>query len=337
MRTQVIKSFEQLNTIVSKERFKEYLKKETIDKKSFLAKHKIFIGKNYVGHYKSELGKVEFDDLKNPFANESLMVTLLGETSDLKNGEEVKVTIELSSQETKSLSIDDFLVCKRFMNHREQLDSLPVMSRSAFEKECQQKIEINRKSRNKKKFLNKGEKNIYEFVNNYESHWQGRLKYEYIADYIPKKSGKIDSFSDKILQLKRGDDSAIQYFAELLVTYLPENQYLCVIPSSKRNGINSLELAVILKEKEQHWHIISCLKRIQDKGSYANGQAQRTLKLQYETVQCVRQEEFKGKKVILLDDIITTGKTMYACKTILKQNGVRDIRCVVLGRTVHNG
>ncbi len=52
-----------------------------------------------------------------------------------------------------------------------------------------------------------------------------------------------------------------------------------------------------------------------------------------------RPERVKGKSIILVDDIITTGATMGECGRVLKEAGVRRIIGVVLatGRRVENG
>ena len=40
-----------------------------------------------------------------------------------------------------------------------------------------------------------------------------------------------------------------------------------------------------------------------------------------------------GKKVILLDDVVTSGKTMRSCKSELLRLGVTKVKCIALGRT----
>lgn len=43
-------------------------------------------------------------------------------------------------------------------------------------------------------------------------------------------------------------------------------------------------------------------------------------------------EKIKDKKILLVDDIITTGTTLSICATILKQAGAKEIRALVIAR-----
>jgi len=48
----------------------------------------------------------------------------------------------------------------------------------------------------------------------------------------------------------------------------------------------------------------------------------------------VRGNRFEGKKVILLDDVATTGNTLNECSKVLKKAGATEIRCLVFARAV---
>ncbi|MBW1689544.1 MAG: ComF family protein [Deltaproteobacteria bacterium] len=43
---------------------------------------------------------------------------------------------------------------------------------------------------------------------------------------------------------------------------------------------------------------------------------------------------FKGKKVLLVDDVLTTGYTLQECARTLKKFGAREVACITLARTV---
>jgi ComF family protein len=44
-----------------------------------------------------------------------------------------------------------------------------------------------------------------------------------------------------------------------------------------------------------------------------------------------------GKKIILLDDVFTTGATVSECSSILLQNGAQNVKVLVAGRDYNNG
>ncbi len=45
----------------------------------------------------------------------------------------------------------------------------------------------------------------------------------------------------------------------------------------------------------------------------------------------------KGKTVLLIDDVMTTGATLNECAVVLKRAGAKQVFCLTLGRTRHDG
>ncbi|MEE2690840.1 MAG: ComF family protein [Pseudomonadota bacterium] len=50
-----------------------------------------------------------------------------------------------------------------------------------------------------------------------------------------------------------------------------------------------------------------------------------------------RREELKGRAVVLIDDVLTTGATLSACARALKRAGAARVDALVLARTARNG
>lgn len=42
----------------------------------------------------------------------------------------------------------------------------------------------------------------------------------------------------------------------------------------------------------------------------------------------------KGDIVFFVDDVTTTGNSLYACKEILKENGTKDVEMFALGKAI---
>ena len=47
-------------------------------------------------------------------------------------------------------------------------------------------------------------------------------------------------------------------------------------------------------------------------------------------MQIVNKDKIKGKKILLIDDIITTGNTLSECAKMLKKSGCEEIDCAAV-------
>ena len=50
----------------------------------------------------------------------------------------------------------------------------------------------------------------------------------------------------------------------------------------------------------------------------------------------VNPEQFRGKRVLLLDDVITTGSTVSECARVLLTAGAKEVFCAAVAATNHN-
>ena len=48
--------------------------------------------------------------------------------------------------------------------------------------------------------------------------------------------------------------------------------------------------------------------------------------------EAIPEAEIRGKRVLLVDDIVTSGATLSACATILKQAGAKEVSALTLAR-----
>jgi len=49
-----------------------------------------------------------------------------------------------------------------------------------------------------------------------------------------------------------------------------------------------------------------------------------------------QQQDIKGKSILLIDDVYTTGSTLNECAKILKKNGATKVLCLTIARTLKN-
>ena len=95
-----------------------------------------------------------------------------------------------------------------------------------------------------------------------------------------------------------------------------------------RRGYDQVELLAAATAHEMELPIVRCLKKIRNNPpqSRIKGDAQRRANVLgvYRTRQ---EEQFTGKRVLLLDDIITTGATAGECARVLLTAGAKEVYC----------
>ena len=144
-----------------------------------------------------------------------------------------------------------------------------------------------------------------------------------------------------IRQLKYGGRSYLcRPLATLLRPRLPELQPLdLVLPvplhprRMRRRGYN--QAAVLAGELVQGQELKACycaLERHRDTGSQAS--LGRDLRLQnLRGAFAASQERVRGARVLLLDDVMTTGATAAACTEALLEAGAREVKVLTLARS----
>lgn len=68
--------------------------------------------------------------------------------------------------------------------------------------------------------------------------------------------------------------------------------------------------------------------------SHIAGQAQRRANV-LGAYECLNRDEFMGKRVLILDDVITTGATVGECARVLLTAGAKEVYCAALGAAHH--
>jgi predicted amidophosphoribosyltransferase len=54
-----------------------------------------------------------------------------------------------------------------------------------------------------------------------------------------------------------------------------------------------------------------------------------------DSIKVVKPDLIKGRRVLLLDDVKTSGNSLIACKELLLKAGAKEVVMVALGRTTH--
>lgn len=161
---------------------------------------------------------------------------------------------------------------------------------------------------------------------NYHRYWQNRE--------LRIKNPYFDVFSGKILDLKQGKLTAVKYFYNLLNEEICEGVTICVVPSSdstkKESGIGML--GEMLAENGRV-NKVYYLRRTRSIAKLALG-GERNKEIHMQTISTIDDIDISGDIILLMDDVTTTGNSLYVCKEILLERGAKTVKMFALGKAV---
>lgn len=97
-----------------------------------------------------------------------------------------------------------------------------------------------------------------------------------------------------------------------------------------KRGFNQAELLARVLTRQLHWPQEQLLVRDKDTATQTNlTRGQRRVNVQG-AFAC--RKNLEGKKVLLIDDVITTGATLEECAAVLKNAGARQVWALVVAR-----
>jgi len=187
----------------------------------------------------------------------------------------------------------------------------------------------------------KGRKDVSQMVFMNEA-WNGTgniVVYSNYHKYWLDKERKIknplfDVFSGKILDLKEGKMSAIRYFYNLLDHEICKDITICVVPSSdaekKTSGIGMLGEMLAENNRVNKVYFLT-RKRSIDKLALGGN---RNREMHMKTIGKMEDMEIKGDIVLLMDDVTTTGNSLYACREKLLEYGANVVEMFALGKAI---
>ena len=117
-----------------------------------------------------------------------------------------------------------------------------------------------------------------------------------------------------------------------LITWVPISRW-----RKLRRGYDQVELLAQGVCAELGTEPVQCLKKIRHNRAQSGivGQAHRRANV-LGVYDVVDKERFQGKRVLLLDDIITTGATVSECARVLLTAGAKEVHCAAMAAANHN-
>lgn len=177
-------------------------------------------------------------------------------------------------------------------------------------------------------FMNESWNNTGNIVvySNYHKYWLDKER--------KIKNPLFDVFSGKILDLKEGKMSAIKYFYNLLDAEICKNVTMCVVPSSNSSKlITGISMLAELLAQNGRMDKVYFLRRNKNIDKLALG-GRRDMQIHLQSISAMQEIDITGDIVLLMDDVTTTGNSLYACKEILVQAGAEHVEMFALGKAI---
>ena len=132
-----------------------------------------------------------------------------------------------------------------------------------------------------------------------------------------------------------------RFLAMRLQQLHPEGDYVLTwVPISakrrRQRGYDQVELLAQAVSRELGIPAVQTLVKTRNNPpqSTISGQAERRANV-LGVYQCVKREQFYGKQVVLLDDIVTTGATVSEAARVLLTFGAREVTCAAVAAASH--
>ncbi|MDD3101588.1 MAG: ComF family protein [Patescibacteria group bacterium] len=121
--------------------------------------------------------------------------------------------------------------------------------------------------------------------------------------------------------------------------FIKNNFVLTPVPITRRKlaqrGYNQSSLLAEELSKEFNWPIMEILTKIKDTKSQTNlnkEERENNVKNTFAIDKKFSEAEIKNKNIILIDDVFTTGATLFEAAKILRQSGANEVWAIVLAR-----
>jgi predicted amidophosphoribosyltransferase len=177
-------------------------------------------------------------------------------------------------------------------------------------------------------FVNNEWNNTNEIVvySNYHKYWLDRDR--------KIKNPLFDIYSGRILDLKEGKKQAVNYFYNLINAEINEDVTICVVPSSNMDKlVTGISMLGEMLANNRRIDKVYYLRRIESIDKLAYG-GNRSINVHMNTISTLDDMDISGDIVLLMDDVTTTGNSLYACKEILLSKGAQTVEMFALGKAI---
>jgi len=166
-------------------------------------------------------------------------------------------------------------------------------------------------------------------------------KYWIYNDGVKTKNPNFDkaeenNLSSQILDLKEIRPGSVDFFFEKVRSVLQGSFTVCTVPPSSPGRTTSGIKLVAKKLATSNPNITDgteCLIRTIKIPKLAHG-GNRSSTQHIKSIELKDEHLIKNKVVVLLDDVMTTGNSMKACRIILIGGGASTVACLAMAQTI---
>lgn len=152
---------------------------------------------------------------------------------------------------------------------------------------------------------------------------------------------QVDANSRLIMDLKIKDSdskarqAAVEHFVEELDPCIASRLAIAVVPShdpaKKLTGIR--RVARRLAARKDRIDAVPCLVRTVKVAEKKAG-GSRDIQIDLKSIRVHDRSVIAGRSVVLLDDVMTSGNSLRACRRLLLAAGAAAVQCLAIGKTV---
>lgn len=161
----------------------------------------------------------------------------------------------------------------------------------------------------------------------------------YLNDYVPyrnpdySRNPAFTTFSGSILDLKQDKLRSEGVFFSPLNQIIKPRVPIVTVPSHDPDKTDSSLRKLARKlASENRIDATNCLQRT-SKIISLHGGGDRSMEVQLGSIKVIKNEIVKGRHVLLLDDVTTSGNTLNACQQLLLEAGASGVTCLAIGKT----
>lgn len=157
----------------------------------------------------------------------------------------------------------------------------------------------------------------------------------HLRDGTVNPAFRADKISGLILDLKEKKESALQFFFSVLRDEFCHGISVCVVPSHVASATNSSGIAELARRlaADDRRDCVDFLLRARSVDKLATG-GERRLDVQFHSIIVNSHYNLSNDIVLLVDDVTTSGNSLYACRDILLSNGAKRVAMFALGRSI---